>query len=1559
MKKSYSFRKIIFGSTLILVNAFVANLNQMTMLGANSRRWTVGILALAFTLIFTTVSGGAWGQTQIITQTGNGTYTVPAGATAILVECWGAGGGVAQPGNGNSFGGGGGGAYAAKTITGVSPNQQFLYTIGNGVAGLAGQDTYFGNSTAGNPSGAQVLAKGGFAATSGTNGASGGQSSSCIGDVAWSGGNGANRVSTSSGGGGGGAAGTTNIGSNGSGNTGGSAGPDYPFTTPNTGSGGNGAGSAGDGADGISYGGGAGASARSGGTGNSSRVGAQGVIRITVITSPPTISSFTPSPLCSAGGQTVSITGTNFSGTSAVTFNGVAASSFSVTNATTISAVTPANVTAGVITVTTPAGSANSSAYTVTTTPGAVSVSGGGTVCGSATLVASGGSGGTIYWQNTTNNGTSTATASSNETVNMNGTYYFRAENNGCWGPQGSATVTITSAPSITSQPVNQSVTTQQTATFSVTANGTNIAHQWQEWSGSVWVNLSNGGVFSGVNTSTLSITNPPLTMDGRTYRCLVTGACSPSAISDAASLTVTLNYCSPTFTSGVEPISNVQFNSINNSSDNTCNSGSSLEDFTSVSTSVVAGTQYTISVTGNTCGNYTNHFRVYFDWNQNGSFTDTGESYYMGTIVNTTAGTQTLNITIPASAQLGATRMRVMKRFSGDPIDPCQTGTGYGQAEDYTINIIAPSCFTPSNLSVQDITSTSATISWDAASPAPANGYEYFVSSSSSAPTAGTTPTGTTAAGVTSANLTLTPNSQYYVWVRSNCGASDKSSWVGSLYFSNQCATKYWAGAGSGMTGGTTSTDFNNSANWSTTTGTKTATSTPGPCDDVVVSFVASGSCIVTNNITIKSLSVSASNNISPRFGLGQNVTFTVNENTTIQNSTGGNNWLDITVHNGSLFVFNGDLTTSSTGNAIFFFQGWGATNATTTGKYRFNGNVTLGTVTVTLSSALCGGVEFDGTGTQNYVHNTNSTLTMSSSAGEVKVGVNNSPTVIFSGSGATNPTASGLTISPNATLDLGTRTLNRTASGGGLLSLGSGSTLKLSGTTGGQTGSNFPTNFTTYTLDPTSTVEYYGGTQTVFATPTYGNLTISTSGTKTPGAGLTVAGNMLINSPATFAASSFTHSIGGNLTSFGTFTPGTSTIRMSGAATQNFIEMASASKTFYNLTIDKQGGEEVQINSDIDVTNNLTFVNKNLRLNENVVNLGTSGQLVGENDNSHAYCDCPSAYIRREATIGANESVDPGNLGLQITTNGNQMGETVIKRKHYRAGSIAAPLAGNTPGVYRIYDVAPEFNGADYSGNLNVDLVFNYLSGEIGNDIAQQESQFEIWRTEDSGNSWEQKGGSVDVVNKTVSLTGFQQFSGVTVGPSQGVLLPVKLTSFEASCNDAGYVTVSWQTESESNSSHFIVERSRDGDTWLAGSPIPAAGYSNALKSYSYADMKAGAYFEGYYRLRQIDFDGEEEVFGPVSVSCEDFDAPVMEVYPNPTKGNFAVRIFSNQAEEHALIMICNANGQTVHQQHAQVKDGATTLFFDQGNLEKGVYFIRVVSDHVKLAPQKLIIH
>lgn len=101
----------------------------------------------------------------------------------------------------------------------------------------------------------------------------------------------------------------------------------------------------------------------------------------------------------------------------------------------------------------------------------------------------------------------------------------------------------------------------------------------------------------------------------------------------------------------------------------------------------------------------------------------------------------------------------------------------------------VPPTCIAPTNLIVSNLTTTSATVSWTTSVTDPAFGYEYFVSTSSTTPLSSDPATAGEAPGVTTTVLTdLLPATNYYVWVRSICSATDTSGWSSVLNFPTLC---------------------------------------------------------------------------------------------------------------------------------------------------------------------------------------------------------------------------------------------------------------------------------------------------------------------------------------------------------------------------------------------------------------------------------------------------------------------------------------------------------------------------------------------------------------------------------------------------------------------------------------------------------------------------------------------------------------------------------------------------------------------------------------------------
>lgn len=104
--------------------------------------------------------------------------------------------------------------------------------------------------------------------------------------------------------------------------------------------------------------------------------------------------------------------------------------------------------------------------------------------------------------------------------------------------------------------------------------------------------------------------------------------------------------------------------------------------------------------------------------------------------------------------------------------------------ASGLTFTWTPPSCIAPSGFVASAITTSTATIAWNAANPVPSTGYEYFYSDVNTAPSVAGTPT-----TALTANLSgLTPNTTYYVWLRSDCGGTF-SAWNGPFtFFTGYC---------------------------------------------------------------------------------------------------------------------------------------------------------------------------------------------------------------------------------------------------------------------------------------------------------------------------------------------------------------------------------------------------------------------------------------------------------------------------------------------------------------------------------------------------------------------------------------------------------------------------------------------------------------------------------------------------------------------------------------------------------------------------------------------------
>ncbi len=288
--------------------------------------------------------------------------------------------------------------------------------------------------------------------------------------------------------------------------------------------------------------------------------------------------------------------------------------------------------------------------------------------------------------------------------------------------------------------------------------------------------------------------------------------------------------------------------------------------------------------------------------------------------------------------------------------------------------------------------------------------------------------------------------------------------------------------------------------------------TFTPGSS---TVTYNGSGSQIVAGGITYNNLSL---NKASGAATLGS--TATVNGN--LNMATGGS------------LLLNGALTVASnvvvgTGTTL----NCGSVTLSVGGNWTNSGTFTAGTSTAVLN----------GTGAQSVPGVTFNNLTINKTSGTATL--------------AGNATMNGdLNISAG-TLDLGSFTANRGAAGG-TLTLGANTTLNVA--------ASFPANYSTHSLAANSLVFYNGAAAQTVSAEAYGNLSLANGGAsaKTLAGTASIAGDFLINSGATFDASTFALTAQGNWTNNGTFTPTTSSVTLAGSS-----KTVGGINTFNNLSV------------------------------------------------------------------------------------------------------------------------------------------------------------------------------------------------------------------------------------------------------------------------------------------------------------------------------------------------------------------------------------------------------
>lgn len=218
------------------------------------------------------------------------------------------------------------------------------------------------------------------------------------------------------------------------------------------------------------------------------------------------------------------------------------------------------------------------------------------------------------------------------------------------------------------------------------------------------------------------------------------------------------------------------------------------------------------------------------------------------------------------------------------------------------------------------------------------------------------------------------------------------------------------------------------------------------------------------------------------------------------------------------------------------------------------------------------------------------------------------------------------------------------------------------------------------------------------------------------------------------------------------GNFDAGNSTVRVTGDLTTGQSVLGGSSLTSFNhVTINRIGN--VVLNSDININGTITMIRGNLQLNNHMLDLTATGTITGESDSSRI-TGVTGGVVRKTAKLYAPNQINPGNIGVQITSNVN-LGPTVITRRH-----MPQTMSNGVSGIERYFSIQPTRNYG-----LSATLLFYYLNAELA---GANENSLTLWSRADLGNYWLPSGrDSINETHKYVVKTGIDHFTDVTLAP------------------------------------------------------------------------------------------------------------------------------------------------------------------------------------------------
>ncbi|ASS47445.1 MAG: hypothetical protein A3D31_16530 [Candidatus Fluviicola riflensis] len=177
--------------------------------------------------------------------------------------------------------------------------------------------------------------------------------------------------------------------------------------------------------------------------------------------------------------------------------------------------------------------------------------------------------------------------------------------------------------------------------------------------------------------------------------------------------------------------------------------------------------------------------------------------------------------------------------------------------------------------------------------------------------------------------------------------------------------------------------------------------------------------------------------------------------------------------------------------------------------------------------------------------------------------------------------------------------------------------------------------------------------------------------------------------------------------------------------------------------------------------------------------------------------------------------------------------------------------------------------------------------------------------------------------------------------------LVLPVDLVSFTAR-REQRSAELTWVTASEENNAQFVVERTTDGNHYEMVAIVEGKGTTQSTSVYTITDEQTPDQLT-YYRLKQIDVDGNPTFYDLISVEELGGDALIQRVYPNPANSVLVYTLNALGNQTHS-IQVTDQLGRTVYRETSETDNGISEHTLDVDAFENGAYLVTIQLENGK---------